>query len=395
MGMGNNIIFSDRIRHISPFLVMEIMEKAAILEKQGKNIIHLEVGEPDFETPSCIEDAAIKAMKDGKTRYSHSLGITELREAICGSYMEKYGASIHPDQIIITSGTSPAMFLLFSVLLNPGDETILSDPYYACYPSFIQFMGGRLALVNVDEQDGFQYRPDKIRSMISPRTKGIIINSPSNPTGNLLSTDIMREIAGLGPMIISDEIYHGLVYEGIAHSILEYTENAFVINGFSKLYAMTGWRLGYLIAPKEFIRPMQTIQQNFFISPNSFVQYAGLAALTLDEAKAEVKKMVETYNIRRRYIISRLRQIGFGITVEPTGAFYVLANAKRFCNENSMQFSLDCLENAGVALTPGIDFGKNAEGYIRFSYAASLENIAEGMDRLERYLQKKYIYNNL
>ncbi len=383
---NKDIMIAKKVKDISPFLVMDILERGTELEKEGKRIVHLEVGEPDFDTPDCIKEAAFKALKDGKTRYSHSLGIIELREAICNMFFENYSVRVHPDQVIITSGTSPAMFLLFSVLLNPRDEVILSDPHYACYPSFIQFMEGVPTLVNVYEEEGFQYSAEEIRSKITKKTKGIIINSPSNPTGNLISSEVMEEISGLGQWIISDEIYHGLVYEGKARSILEFTDHAFVINGFSKVYAMTGWRLGYIIAPKAFIRPMQIIQQNFFISPNTFVQYAGLAALTLAEAKKDVKRMLEIYDKRRRYIIPRLKRIGFGITVEPTGAFYILANAKRFCQNNSLLFSFECLENAGVAITPGIDFGKNAEGYIRFSYATSLENIAEGMDRLEKYL---------
>lgn len=390
MHMNKNIMISERSKGITPFLVMEILEKASALEREGRHIIHMEVGEPDFETPSCINEAAIKALKAGKTKYSHSLGILELREAVCENYKKNYGVTIHPDQIIITSGTSPAMFLVFAALLNTGDQVILSDPHYACYPSFIHFMDGETVKIKVFEKDGFQYRPESIEAEINERSKGIIVNSPSNPTGNLLSPEVMREIARLGPWIISDEIYHGLVYEGKAHSILEYTDQAFVINGFSKLYAMTGWRLGYLIAPKPFIRPMQIIQQNFFISPNSFVQHAGLAALTLKDAALAVQKMANTYNKRRKYILPRLREIGFGITVEPTGAFYVLANAKKYCRTDSMQFALELLEKAGVAVTPGIDFGENAEGFIRFSYATSIENIAEGMDRLEKYLGEQY-----
>jgi aspartate/methionine/tyrosine aminotransferase len=388
MRINKDMMISERAKIITPFLVMEILEKASALEKEGKQIIHLEVGEPDFETPACIKEAAVKALKEGKTKYSHSLGILELRETICEKYLKNYGVTIHPDQIIITSGTSPAMFLIFAALLNAGDEIILSDPHYACYPSFIDFMGGKTIKIKVYEEDAFQYKPEAIRSKINPKSKGIIINSPSNPTGNLIEPEVMGKIAQLGPWVISDEIYHGLVYEGEAHTILEYTDQAFVINGFSKLYAMTGWRLGYLIAPKAYIRPMQIIQQNFFISPNSFVQHAGLVALTHKDAAITVQKMVDTYNTRRKYIIPRLREIGFGITVEPTGAFYVLANAKRFCHMDSMNFALEVLENAGVAVTPGIDFGENAEGYIRFSYATSQDNIAEGMDRLQKYLAK-------
>jgi len=271
------------------------------------------------------------------------------------------------------------MLLLFAVLLDPGDEVILSNPCYSCYPNIISFLDGLPVYVNVYEEDGFQYRPEKIKEKLSSKTKAIVINSPSNPTGNLLDPKVMEEIARNECYIVSDEIYHGLVYQGKEHSILEFTERAFVLNGFSKLYAMTGWRLGYLIAPLEFIRPMQKMQQNFFISANSFVQWAGITALT--EAQDDVQKMVEIYDQRRRYIIPRLKELGFGITIEPTGAFYVLANA-RHLSEDSYQLALEILEKARVAVTPGIDFGDNAEGYLRFSYANSLENIKEAMDRL-------------
>ncbi len=372
-----------------PFIVMEILEKAQELERQGKNVIHLEIGEPDFATPQVVKDAGCTAIQQDKTRYTHSLGLLELREAICEHYLEKYSVEILPDQVIVTSGTSPAMLLVFSVLLNPGQKVILSNPGYACYPNFIRFAGGEPTFINIYEEDGFQYRPDDIKAVLDGKVKAIMINSPSNPTGNILSEPVMHEIAdiaeetGDGIYIVSDEIYHGLVYEGKARSILEFTDKAFVLNGFSKLYAMTGWRLGYAIAPKEFIRPMQKIQQNLFISANSFVQWAGIAALK--ETADDVARMAKTYNERRKYLIPRLREIGFGITVEPTGAFYILANAKKF-GADSYKLALDILEGALVAVTPGIDFGSNAEGYLRFSYANSLENIVEACDRLARFL---------
>ena len=279
------------------------------------------------------------------------------------------------------------MFLLFSALLEQGEQVIISDPHYACYPNFIRFMQGVPVTVPVYEEDGFQFRPEMIAREITEKTRAIFINSPSNPTGNLLSAERMRAIAQFSPFIISDEIYHGLVYEGQNHSILEFTDNAFVLNGFSKLFAMTGFRLGYLIAPKPFIRPIQRIQQNFFISANSVAQKAGIVALK--GAWEDVARMVRIYDERRRYIIPRLKKMGFGITREPTGAFYVFANAKRFAND-SHQLALDILEQAHVGVTPGIDFGVNGEGYLRFSYANSKENIAEGLDRIERYLAKKY-----
>lgn len=378
---------TKRSSEIPPFIVMEVMEKAASLERQGENIIHLEVGEPDFDTPECVKEAAIRAIREGKTHYTHSLGVVELREAIAEDYHKRYRVEVSPDQILVTSGTSPAMLLLFMSLLEPGEEVILPNPYYACYPNFVRMVEGKPIFVKVYEEDGFQYRPEDIKPLIGQKTKAIFVNSPANPTGNLTPSERMKAIADLGKTVVSDEIYHGLVYEGKEHSILEFTRDALVINGFSKQYAMTGWRLGYLIVPPEFIRPLQKLHQNFFISANAFVQWAGIAALK--EADADVIRMKTLYNDRRKFIIQRLRELGFGITVEPTGAFYVLANAKRY-TQKSFDFAFDILEKAKVGCTPGIDFGTNAEGYLRFSYANSIEKIHEAMNRLEAYLQENF-----
>ncbi|MBL0712315.1 MAG: pyridoxal phosphate-dependent aminotransferase [Desulfosarcina sp.] len=377
---------AKRTEEISSFIVMDVLEKACEMESRGQDVIHLEVGEPDFDTPACIKAALCRAVDQGHTHYCHSLGLPELRQAVSDYYGSVYKVSVDPDGVVITPGTSPAMLLLFAALLEPGDEVILSDPHYACYPNFIKFVQGRVVTVAVYEEDGFQYRPEAIREKNTERTKAIFINSPSNPTGNLLSEERMRAISTLGPPIVSDEIYHGLVYAGKEKSILEFTDRAFVLNGFSKLFAMTGFRLGYLIAPPEFIRPVQKMAQNFFISTNAMVQMAGIAALK--EAQADTDRMKAIYDERRRFMIRRLRELGFGITVEPTGAFYVFANAKHLSND-SYRLAFDILENARVGVTPGIDFGPNGEGYLRFSYANSLENIAEGMDRLERYLEQR------
>lgn len=374
----------DRCRLIKPFMVMEVLEKAQAMAQKGIDVIHLEVGEPDFDTPECIKQAAVKAMKDGQTHYTHSLGIFELRQAVCEHYHDRYGVTISPDRVLVTSGTSPAMFMVFSALLNKGDRVIISDPGYACYPSFICFAGGLADPVRVYEEDGFQYRVSAIREKLGPKTRAVMINSPSNPTGNLLSDRRMSQVADLGPYVLSDEIYHGLVYEGRQRSILEFTDRAFVFNGFSKLYAMTGWRLGYVIAPEKFMRTLQVMHQNFFISANAMAQWAGLAALK--QAGPDVARMRDIYNQRRVFMIKRLKEIGFGITVEPTGAFYVLANAEKF-GRDSFKLAFDILENAHVGVTPGVDFGPGAEGYLRFSYANSLDNIAEGMNRLEAYLK--------
>jgi aspartate/methionine/tyrosine aminotransferase len=374
---------SRRAREITPFLVMDILERAKELERAGEHVIHLEIGEPDFPTPEVIKAAAYRAMAAGETQYTHSQGLIELRQALCRHYLEKYGVSLTPEQFIITSGTSPAMVLIFAGLLDPGDEVLLTDPHYACYPNFLLLVDAVPKYVPVKEEEGFQFEPEKLASYLSPRTKAMIINSPANPTGTLLSPERMRQLADLGPYIVSDEIYHGLVYEGKEHSILEFTDRAFVINGFSKLYAMTGWRLGYLISPPEFVRPLQKLMQNFFISANPFVQRAGIAALT--QAGPDIERMRATYDERRRFLLAGLEKLGFRIKVPPTGAFYVFVNA-RHLSLDSYALAFDILEKAKVGVTPGIDFGGGGEGFLRFSYANSLENLAEALRRLEAYL---------
>ena len=375
-----------RTAGLTAFIVMDVLEKAHEMERDGVDVVHLEIGEPDFDMPQCVKNAACQALDAGYTHYTHSLGLPELREAISEYYQATYGVGVDPGNIIVSSGTSPAMFMLFAALVEPGEEVIISDPHYACYPNFIKFVGGIPVTVPVLEEDGFQYRPAAIQEKISSKTKGIFINYPSNPTGNMISPDRLEAIAKLGPHIVSDEIYHGLVYEGQEHSILEFTDRAFVLNGFSKLFAMTGMRLGYVIVPPEFVRPIQKIHQNFFISANAMVQKAGITALK--EAGDDTARMRDTYDRRRRYMIARIKGLGLGITVEPTGAFYVFANAKHISGD-SYALAFDILEKAHVGVAPGIDFGQQGEGYLRFSYATSMKNIEKGMDRLEKYFRDK------
>ena len=376
-------MIAKRAREIEPFVVMEVMERAQQLEAQGEHLIHLEVGEPDFATPACIQEAMTKAVKDGMTGYTHSLGILPLREAIVEHYHARYGVAVSPDRILVTSGTSPAMWMVFSALLEPGDEVIVSDPHYACYPNFIKFCGGELACVDVAEEDGFQLRPEAVKARIGSRTKALLINSPANPTGALLSADRMAALAAMGPLVLSDEIYHGLAYEGREHSILEFTDRAVVFNGFSKAFAMTGWRLGYIIVPPDLIRPLQKMHQNFFISANAFVQVAGIAALK--EALPDSERMRREYDQRRRFIVPGLRALGFGLASEPNWAFYAFANAKQF-SADSYAFAFEILERAKVCVAPGVGFGRNGEGYLRFSYASSMENIEEALRRLKSFL---------
>lgn len=396
-------MLSKKAENIPPFHVMEVLERAQELEREGRNIIHLEIGEPDFPTAQHICDAASGAIQSGDTKYTHSLGLLELRGAIVEYYNDKFGLSLVPEQVIVTSGTSPGLLLVCMALLEKGDEVVMANPYYACYPNFVRYLDGEPVFVHTSEENGFSLDPDAVAQKMSSKTKAILINSPSNPTGHVMSSATLQGLAkvangvsdsnsnsnsnsgpGLNPVpIISDEIYQGLVYGAEDHTILEYTDNAFVLNGFSKLYAMTGWRLGYLIAPLEYIRPLQKIQQNFFICANSFVQQAGVAALR--GPQEHVQEMVTIYDKRRRYMLKRLREIGFKIRSEPDGAYYILADAREF-GADSLKLSRRILEEAGVAVTPGIDFGDGAEGYLRFSYANSLENIEEGMRRIEEFL---------
>ena len=378
-----------RVEEVTPFLAVEVFERAEELERQGHDVVHLEFGEPDFDTPAVIREAAIRAIRDGRTRYTHSLGILPLREAIAEHYLRTYGVAVSPDQVLVTAGTSPAMLLLFTALLAAGDEVILSDPHYACYPNFVRYAEAVPVYVPTSEAEGWALRPEAVRDRLGPRTRAIMVNSPANPTGATLAGDRLAALAALaerapgGAWLVSDEIYHGLTYEGREHTVLEFTDRAFVLNGFSKAYAMTGWRLGYLIAPKAYIRTLQKLHQNFFISSQEVSQWAGLAALR--EAGADVVRFRGIFDERRRATIAGLRGIGLGVGPEPTGAFYVLADARRHA-ARSYDFAFEILAGAHVAVTPGIDFGDAAEGYLRFSYASGLDRLHEGFRRLGAFL---------
>lgn len=374
------------VSQMTPFIVMDVLERAVELQKQGINIIHLEVGEPDFNPSTCILEAARQSYLDKHTHYTHSLGDLELREEIAAFYKKEYNVTVDPDCILVTSGSSPAILMALQVLCEVGSEVIISNPGYPCYRNFILACNAFPVTVKISAENGFQYPVEEVKKAITTNTRAIFVNSPMNPTGVLVADSVYQELAKLDIPIISDEIYHGLVYQGRARSVLEFTDNAFVLNGFSKRYAMTGLRLGYLIAPKPYMRVLQILQQNLFICAPSTAQRAGIAALR--ESEPDVAARREIYNERRLYMIERLRKIGFVIETEPQGAFYIFCNARKFTND-SYKFAFDVLENAHVGITPGVDFGSNGEGYIRFSYANSLENIKEGLDRLETYLKIK------
>jgi aspartate/methionine/tyrosine aminotransferase len=379
-----------RTKEITPFIVMEILERAHALEAAGEHVVHMEIGEPDFNTPEAVKETARRSLDENRTKYTHSLGLPELRVRIAEHYAREYGVDIDPERIIVTTGSSGGMLLLFSAVIDPGDRVLITNPCYSCYPNFIRLAGGIPQRVLMGEETGWQINPEGFRQAADSDTKAAVINSPANPTGIVLAPEVLAEFARVAEekdfLIISDEIYHGMVYKGRANTILEYTDQAVVINSFSKLYAMTGWRLGWLVIPPDLVRPIQTLQQNLFISAPTISQEAALAAL--DDPDGEIKRMIALYDKRRQWLIPQLRKLGFGIAAEPTGAFYVLANAKHLSSD-SYGLALEILEKAKVALTPGVDFGDAAEGYLRFSYANSLAELQEGCRRLEAWLKTR------
>jgi aspartate/methionine/tyrosine aminotransferase len=370
----------ERVRSVRPFLAMEVMERAFAMERAGARVIHLEIGEPDFPPPPAAIAACQEALAAGATHYTDSRGLPELREAIAREKGERAGVAVDPERVIVTSGTSPAMLLVFSLLLEPGDEVIVPAPHYACYPSFVRFCGGVPVAVPTSAADGWRIDPDAVRRALTPRTRAIVVGSPANPTGAIQPKETLAALAQLGLPLVSDEIYDGLVYDGAsAPSALGLADDVFVLDGFSKRYAMTGFRLGYAIAPAAAMRTLRTLQQNLFISASEFVQRAGVAALA--EGADTVRAARAAYAKRRDLLVAGLRALGFGVPHAPPGAFYVFADARRF-GADSLALAQHLLERAHVAVTPGIDFGAAGEGFQRFCYAASEESLREALVRM-------------
>lgn len=376
--------FASRVAQIRPFLAMEVMERAFAMERAGARVIHLEVGEPDFPPPPAVVAACARTLAAGETRYTDSRGLEELREAIASDHARRAGVAVSPDRVLVTSGTSPALLLVFLLLLEAGDEVILGTPHYPCYPNFVLALGARPVLVPTRAEDGWRLDAGEVRARITPRTRAIVVSSPANPTGAIQDADTLRELAGLGPPLVSDEIYDGLVYDGArVTSALTLSGDAFVLDGFSKRYAMTGFRLGYVVAPAVALRPLQVLQQNLFISANRFVQHAGLAALR--HGAETLAAMREAYARRRLLLVEGLRKLGFRVPAVPPGAFYVFADARAFARD-SQALAFELLERAHVGTCPGVDFGAAGEGWLRFCSAASDASIGEALERLARVL---------
>jgi aspartate/methionine/tyrosine aminotransferase len=363
---------------------MEVMERALELERAGARVIHLEIGEPDFPAPAAAIEAARQALASEPARYTDSRGLLELREAIARNHASRSGVAVEPERVIVASGTSPALLLVFNYLLDPGDEVVLGTPHYACYPNLIRAAGGVPVFVETRAADGYPLRPTDVARALTPRTRAIVVASPANPTGAIQSRSDLEGLHALGVPLVSDEIYDGLVYDGArVTSALELGDDVFVLDGFSKRYAMTGFRLGYAIAPRPALRALQSLSQNLFISVASFVQRAGIAALAHGEATTAA--MREAYAARRGVLMDGLKRIGFEVPVAPHGAFYVFADARRF-GADSRALASRILERAHVAVTPGVDFGVAGEGFLRFSYTAPEVQIHEALERIARVL---------
>lgn len=381
---------AKRTRYIQPFYAMEVLEKAYRMEAQGRDVIHLEVGEPDFDSPIEVVNAGCNALTSGHTKYTPALGIPELRQAITNSYVLPCRPNI--ERVAVTPGSSGALMLAFGVLIDEGDQVLLADPGYPCNSNFIRLYGGQPMLVPTDASTNYQLSADLIRQHWREKTQAVLLASPSNPTGTVITPGNMSAIIDtvdeLGGVCIVDEIYHGLTYEAEVRSALHDSDRIFIVNSFSKYFGMTGWRIGWLVSPQEYVADVNKFAQNLYISTSAPAQYAAVSALTAP-VKAECERRRLQFMERRDYLVPALRDIGFKIPLLPQGAFYVYADISEF-SENSERFALDILEHTGVAITPGRDFGEYRYlEHVRFSYANTLERLQDAVSRLTKYLRRR------
>ena len=380
-----------RMLDIQPFHVMALLARARELEAQGRSIIHMEIGEPDFPTPQPVIAAGIRALQQGDIHYTPALGLPQLREAIAAFYLERYGLSISPTRIIVTPGASGALLLALGILINPGEKVLMSDPGYPCNRHFVRLIESLPIGIGTDAATGYQLTSNLIAKHWDAKTAAVMIASPANPTGTLVDPASLRVIVekvhALGGRLISDEIYHGLVYQGEAATALSVSDEVFVINSFSKYFGMTGWRLGWLVAPETYMRDADKLAQNIFLAASTPAQYAALAAFQ-PETIAILEQRRAEFQRRRDYLLPALRNLGFDVPINPQGAFYLYADCSSF-TKNSEIFVREVLEHAGVAITPGVDFGNyEAKRHVRFAYTTSLENLKEGVRRLQAFHHK-------
>jgi len=392
MGEENSVKYAERVRKIEPFRVMDIVARAAALEAEGHDVVHMEVGEPDFPTPGAIVKAGQKALTAGKTKYTTAQGLPELRECISQQYMDWYGISIDPSRIFVTTGGSAALLLVTSMLLNVDEGFLMTDPGYPCNRHFLHAFEAEPQLVPVTADDHFQLTPALIERHWKDNTRGALIASPANPTGAVIARKDLEQIASAikqrNGYLVVDEIYHGLVYGDVAQdSVLSIDPSAFVVNSFSKYFGMTGWRLGWMVVPPDAVKIAEKLSQNLFICPSSVAQHAALGAFGID-AKNEMERNKAEFKKRRDFLVPALRKLGFGVPLMPEGAFYVYAKLPAGLG-SSEAFAQSLLEQHHVAITPGTDFGTYlAEDYARFSYSQDLETLKKGVERITLALER-------
>ncbi len=369
------------IDKISPFIVMDILAKARTMP----DAVHMEVGEPDLAPFEKVTEAYVKAIKDGKSHYTPARGLTELRETIAHYYQKKYGVSVSPDRVIVTPGTSGAFMVVFALLADPGKRLLLSDPSYPCYRNFAYFLGAEPLFQKISRDTHYEILPDAVKSMQD--IGAMVISSPANPVGNVYRESTMKDLIRLseekGFRFVSDEIYHGLVYDEQEHTALEFSDSVIVVNSFSKYFCMPGYRLGWMILPEELVRKAEIIIQNIFIAANTPAQYAALEAFD----DAYLQNVRDTFRKRRDFLYGELKNL-FTIDAVPDGAFYIWADVSRY-SDNSMEFCKKLLKKKAVAVTPGIDFGSNqTEHYVRFAYTQDIATLKAGVERLKEFLKE-------
>ncbi len=388
--MSAKQIIAQRARDIPAFQVMDILARARALEAAGRSIIHMEIGEPDAATSAPIVEAGIAALRAGFTHYTPALGLPNLRAAIAEFYLSRYGVTVNPERVIVTTGSSAALLLAIGVLINPGDEVLLTDPGYPCNRNFLRFVDAHACAVPVGPETRYQMSPAHIAQHWTPRTRAALIASPANPTGMVLALPELQAlyaaISGRVGHLIVDEIYHGLSYEGPCQTALAISDEIFVINSFSKFFGMTGWRLGWMIVPETYVPYIDKLAQNIFLAPPTPAQHAALAAF-LPETLAILEQRRREFQTRRDFLLPALRDIGLEIKSTPQGAFYIYASCEKL-SRDSQRLAQDLLQQAGVAVTPGADFGSHAANtHLRFAYTTPISQLEEGVSRIRKFLR--------
>lgn len=378
-----------RMNRMAPSGIRKVNEKALAMERAGERVLHFEIGRPDFDTPEYIKRAAEQALADGKVHYTSNFGLMELRQAIADKLKRENNVDYNASEVLVTVGLSEAVFAVLATILEEGDEILVPDPVWLNYINVPNLLGAKAVTYGLTEETGFQMNLEEVKAKITPKTRAIVIITPNNPTGGVLSEDVLKELAEIAVsndlMVISDEVYERLVYDGAKHisiaSLPGMKERTFTMNGMSKAYAMDGWRLGYVAAPEEYILAMNKFHQHNTTCAPNFVQVAAIAALT--QEGDEVQEMVKEYQRRRDYAVKAINEIP-GLHCEcPKGAFYIFINCKSL-NMKSADLSAYLLEKAKIALVPGDVFGPGGEGYLRMSFANSYENVVEGCAQLKK-----------